>query len=384
MPYSIGQIIKRLRKERNYTQEELAELLNISSQSVSKWENESSMPDISQIVPIAHIFGVSTDILFGIHSINDADEVKKIIDYALALVYDSNGILKKDGLYNCYIETQEGLKRYPNNITLLMFSLERGLSLAYPDNDCYDQLHAKKIYEESIRQANIVISHCKQTTDVLRTHMIMVLMHSIHGNISQAWEHANQFPWRADMTIHEMSAYIVHAESNYTDESLYCQRDFMYHLEAMLDNNTQNGCAYFMLGNYSDALTAFTSVFNMIELIFKNEKYLPPLHIRERGDVHVLIAQTYIMLKDNSNALIWLEKMVDYEIKNRKFFTNDMYVQTPLLRDVKYTFYWNHRSPKGYLEVLLSNMNDLTFKNLKDHQKLIELVNRVNIELESV
>lgn len=39
----MGQIIKRLRKERNFTQEELAEQLNISAQAISKWENGDSL-----------------------------------------------------------------------------------------------------------------------------------------------------------------------------------------------------------------------------------------------------------------------------------------------------------------------------------------------------
>ncbi len=60
MSQSIGQTIKNLRKEKNFTQEELAELLNVTSQAVSKWENETGMPDISQILPLANIFGVST------------------------------------------------------------------------------------------------------------------------------------------------------------------------------------------------------------------------------------------------------------------------------------------------------------------------------------
>ncbi|MBQ7379070.1 MAG: helix-turn-helix transcriptional regulator, partial [Clostridia bacterium] len=71
----MGQIIRRLRKESNLTQEELAELLGITSQAVSKWENDTGMPDISQIVPIAHVFGVTTDILFGNACIDSEEEV---------------------------------------------------------------------------------------------------------------------------------------------------------------------------------------------------------------------------------------------------------------------------------------------------------------------
>jgi len=66
MSETIGRIIRRLRKAQNLTQGELAAKLNISSQAVSKWENGAALPDISQIVPLASVFGVSTDLLLGV------------------------------------------------------------------------------------------------------------------------------------------------------------------------------------------------------------------------------------------------------------------------------------------------------------------------------
>ncbi len=66
MTNTIGQSIKKLRKERNLTQEELAAQLNVSAQAVSKWENETGLPDISQVIPLASVFGISTDALFGL------------------------------------------------------------------------------------------------------------------------------------------------------------------------------------------------------------------------------------------------------------------------------------------------------------------------------
>ena len=55
-----------MRKERNLTQEELAEQLGVTFQAVSKWENDTGLPDISQVIPLATVFNVSTDVLFGI------------------------------------------------------------------------------------------------------------------------------------------------------------------------------------------------------------------------------------------------------------------------------------------------------------------------------
>lgn len=61
----IGTNIRLLRRTKNITQEELASALHISYQAVSKWENNSSQPDIALLPAIANYFGVSIDELFG-------------------------------------------------------------------------------------------------------------------------------------------------------------------------------------------------------------------------------------------------------------------------------------------------------------------------------
>ena len=70
---SIGQMIKLYRKEKGFTQNELAELIGVSSQAVSKWETDAGMPDISQIVPLARALEVSADKLLGLVD-SDTDE----------------------------------------------------------------------------------------------------------------------------------------------------------------------------------------------------------------------------------------------------------------------------------------------------------------------
>lgn len=61
----IGMNIKRLRQNKGVTQEQLGDVLGISSQAVSKWENESALPDILILPKLADYFGVSIDELMG-------------------------------------------------------------------------------------------------------------------------------------------------------------------------------------------------------------------------------------------------------------------------------------------------------------------------------
>ncbi|MBQ3141268.1 MAG: helix-turn-helix transcriptional regulator [Clostridia bacterium] len=55
----IGLFLKQLRKEKNLTQEDLAERLNVSNRTVSRWETGSNMPDIGMLVTIAEFYSVS-------------------------------------------------------------------------------------------------------------------------------------------------------------------------------------------------------------------------------------------------------------------------------------------------------------------------------------
>lgn len=76
---SLGTNIKKYRRELGLTQEELADILNVTGQAVSKWESENGLPDTAQIVPLAKALNVTTDVLFGFkaesYDVKYADEV---------------------------------------------------------------------------------------------------------------------------------------------------------------------------------------------------------------------------------------------------------------------------------------------------------------------
>ena len=74
----LAEKIIRLRKQLGWSQEELAEKMNISRQSVSKWESTNSIPDLNRIIKLAEIFDVSTDFLLKDEheAFNSSDESK--------------------------------------------------------------------------------------------------------------------------------------------------------------------------------------------------------------------------------------------------------------------------------------------------------------------
>lgn len=91
----LSEKITLLRKQNGWSQEELAEKLGISRQSVSKWESAASLPDLDKIIKMSAIFNVSTDYLL-------KDEIKEI-EYAKTDIPN-----EKNTAYNVSLEEANG------------------------------------------------------------------------------------------------------------------------------------------------------------------------------------------------------------------------------------------------------------------------------------
>jgi len=78
MNLRIGENLKRLRREKDLTQEELAAHLGISFQAISKWERGESYPDITILPALSNYFKISIDELVGMEEIRRTEEYEKI------------------------------------------------------------------------------------------------------------------------------------------------------------------------------------------------------------------------------------------------------------------------------------------------------------------
>ena len=127
MNIRIGENIKRLRRERELTQEQLAEVLNVSITAVSKWERSETMPDITLLFPLAHFFGVSLDELMGY----DRERIEQDIQDALTKYRELWRNVKVAEAQQFIIDTY---KKYPNDYRV-MSQYMWNLGGDYADND---------------------------------------------------------------------------------------------------------------------------------------------------------------------------------------------------------------------------------------------------------
>lgn len=109
----IGENIKRMRRKRNLTQEEMAAHLGISFQSVSKWERGDGYPDITMLPALANYFGISVDELLGMSEIATEMQYNEINQ-----MWDENN---KKGLHSQNVALmRQSLKTFPNDALLLV------------------------------------------------------------------------------------------------------------------------------------------------------------------------------------------------------------------------------------------------------------------------
>lgn len=99
MESSLGKRIAKLRKDKKLSQDNLADMLGVTPQAVSKWENDQTCPDISLLPKLANIFNISIDELLNGEQDNDKkvkiDTHKNIEDMflkILVLTHDKNKV----------------------------------------------------------------------------------------------------------------------------------------------------------------------------------------------------------------------------------------------------------------------------------------------------
>lgn len=112
----LGENIKKLRKERDLTQEKLAVLIGVSFQAISKWERGESYPDVSILPVIADCFGCTIDDLFGVDKAKNEQKINEYLE-AYSKECSKNRTLT-------FEKFQQAVKEFPNDFRILVRYME--------------------------------------------------------------------------------------------------------------------------------------------------------------------------------------------------------------------------------------------------------------------
>ena len=373
MDYSIGKIIRKIRKEKNLTQEELAEQLYVTSQAVSKWENETGLPDISMIVPLCRALEISADELFGIMGTNADEDVERFLmeteEYS-----NSTDISDEEKYDNVYKKCLEQLKLYPNNTRLLIYTIGYAYHYAHKYRRMGKIEEAQSAFDEIKREANLIIQYGKDANDIMTAHMWLVKTYCEFQMFDEAKKEALYFPKAPDYTVGNQLAWIYWCEKNWDSEiKAHCE-NFANILTSLEHELIMLGNAYRRKKMYKEAIDTYETFINIVESIYGNRVNTPPMNIWYW--IYMSIAYCHLELGDTEKAIDSLE--VEYEkyvAASKAYNVNSDLNSIPTLKMCNYS---PSKEELKIKEILLASIYKKWFDSIRNHPRFIALVEKVN------
>jgi len=185
---NFGETLKRVRKQKDMTQEQLAEYVNISPQSVSKWETNLTLPDITLIPTLANIFDVSTDFLLGVDIYSKEKCIAEIINRANEL--HRNGYRVDEARETL----RAGLIEYPNSYKI-MDNLIRFLYFQIYDENRWGNAQAA-LTTEIISIGEKILAECVDDECRHSTIQTLCYVYPMAGENEKAVKLAERMPAR--------------------------------------------------------------------------------------------------------------------------------------------------------------------------------------------
>ena len=196
----IGQRIKKLRKNNNFTQEKLADLLGVTYKSVSKWECGLTTPDLALIGPLTKILHVSADELLGLSS-EDTDTEREKYDRALQKYYDCE-ITKLN-----YAWARAALIDFPDDYRYMEWLAYAEYQLAFEEYQKSNSIGSVEFMNEmtdnALRRYETIIEKCFEQEIRRKAVMGKIIVLRFCERIDEAeWSAAFEYP---DSDINKVS-----------------------------------------------------------------------------------------------------------------------------------------------------------------------------------
>ena len=284
---TIGSNIKKLRRERDITQEQLAEFLHITPSAISQWETDRVLPDIQYLPKLAHLFKVSSDEILGINVEANDEEIDRIYREVRELWCTAR---RSEAEKLC----REGIERYPNAYILME---ELAFNLSYSSD--------RKDIEESIALFERIRSNV--TDESTRNFALgnLVPMYMKIGEVEKAKQMAESVPSQIYtkagcrlMTLRGADwAWEMSMQINVSFD------DFVWKLRNLLNSFGYDHPMF----TIHELLTMWQKIIDFVNTFYENgdfgfqEQLIINAHLRR--------AKLYIKLNEEDNALSELEKM---------------------------------------------------------------------------
>ena len=321
MTIYFGENIKKLRKEKELTQETFADFLGVTFQAVSKWERGETYPDITMLPVIASFFNVTIDDLLGV---DKAKKDEKISEYLT--LYDEMRLKDTPLTFKKY---QNAVKEFPGEFRILV----RYMELLMAEKTTRDLPEYEKVSKELMSIYENIQNNC--TDDSVRIWSKRLICQHLHTKTY--YTNDESYQEQAEIILAEMPDLINTRE--YLSTMLVC--DVEKHKKACIDSfenllyllqcTTINYCYYDEKFDTKQKIRITNALQDLFNVLFPNVD-------KSKNSIHKLynyghLGHWFFEIGDEDNALKHLKFAAEYakeldeleEVteRNAKYYENE-------------------------------------------------------------
>ena len=348
---SIGNTIKKLRLDRNITQEQFAEMLGVYTNAVSQWECDKTAPDISHLPVLANIFEVSADVLLEI-DIAKSKKQSEIKEFTAKYAeFHSQG--KTEERLNLCRAMQ---KKYPNDETVRYY-LMRVLQNGYID-ESFDEI--VMLGEQLMESTNM-----EYKMGAIRG-LCFTYLHI--GDRAKALQYADMIPPTEDLHLHvlEGNELVEHCQNYFWK---VCDKMYLY-IKYMLDCTDAEY-------THEEKHAMWETLYNIFHMIFTDKDFG---FYNDR-----LVRISFFMALESGKAgqferaMEELEKLLIY-LENYKGFTGISH-SSLLVNKIKIgqpNIAKSSEETLGHAYLRYLNNNEAVFSSIKDTPRYLNIKERLS------
>ncbi|MDR0906811.1 MAG: helix-turn-helix domain-containing protein [Oscillospiraceae bacterium] len=338
---NIGNNLRHYRRERDLTQEELANVLGVSFQAVSKWERGEGYPDITLLPAIAAFFKTTVDELLGMSEAKMQEELQEIHAEYSRRRNNSTTIEDFDRASEVY---REAVKKYPNNWHLL---LQLGCSL---EGYRADEFTTPALLDEAAAIYERIAAYCPDAEMQINARANLATVLARAGRREQAVEEVQKLP------LEFINREFMMSTVTRGEEQIEAIQSYIYQLQAKIFQLTRFAAPtdtyvfdtdgdYF---GYTNAERIRILQIGIDALELTRDEGDVPLYPFRVGYYYRSMAQLALMDGEDDKAIDYLERAADYAFECDKIYADGYKYSYAVQNGIKYTSILRNRLPVQY------------------------------------